>query len=218
MEESKLVFPHLQRSIADFLNDEEGNIPRNKVLAIGSMMIVLGVLFADNALAAHRSHSSHRSHTSSRGGGSTRSSYHESHQSHQSHQSHTSSTGGGHSNSAPATHRNTGASTHSNSGSGNTLRLIENNTSNTAPVTRSLPATQELSVGWQHDNIGWWWRNADGSFPFSTWKWLDGNHDGIYENYCFDSRGYLYTDTVTPDGYTVNSNGAWVQNGVVQTK
>ena len=35
-------FPHIQDSITNFLYDEEGNIPRNKVLTIGAMMIVLG--------------------------------------------------------------------------------------------------------------------------------------------------------------------------------
>ena len=219
----QLKFPHLQKSIEDFLLDEEGNIPRNKILAIGSMMIVLGVLFADNAFAAHRSHSSHRSHTSHSSGSGSRGSggYHSSHQSHQSHQSHVSSSGSTHGNSA---HSNSAPSYHNNP-SGDSLRLVEQGTrTNTAPSTRSytesssMSAAQNLSVGWQYDGIGWWWRNADGSYPVSTWKWLDGNNDGVYESYCFDGRGYLYTNTTTPDGFTVNSSGAWVQNGVVQTK
>ena len=58
----------------------------------------------------------------------------------------------------------------------------------------------------------------DGSYPAGTWAWLDGNNDGIYESYCFDPRGYLYTNTITPDGYTVNADGAWVLNGIVMTK
>ena len=37
-------FPHITESIDQFLNDEEGSIPRNKILTIGSMMIILGVL------------------------------------------------------------------------------------------------------------------------------------------------------------------------------
>ncbi|WP_320932325.1 His-Xaa-Ser repeat protein HxsA3, partial [Hungatella effluvii] len=44
-------FPHIQDSITNFLYDEEGNIPRNKVLTIGAMMIVLGILMSDEAFA-----------------------------------------------------------------------------------------------------------------------------------------------------------------------
>lgn len=72
---------------------------------------------------------------------------------------------------------------------------------------------------WKHDDIGgWWWQNDDGSYPVSSWQWLDGNNDGIAECYYFDARGYMLADTVTPDTYTVNKDGAWTVNGVVQTK
>ena len=47
-------------------------------------------------------------------------------------------------------------------------------------------------------------------------SWLDGNDDGIAECYCFDWEGYLYMNGWTPDGYYVNSDGAWTVNGVVQ--
>lgn len=57
-------FPHIQKSIDDFLYDEEGNIPMTKVLTIGSMMMILGLLLSDDTFAGHRSHSSHRSHES----------------------------------------------------------------------------------------------------------------------------------------------------------
>ena len=109
-------FPHIAESIDQFLNDEEGSIPRNKILTVGSMIIILGVLMAGEAFAGHRSHSSHRSHqshSSGSGGG------HESHVSHQSHESHSSSVDrhsnhNNHSNHISHTsHSNTGA--HSNS-------------------------------------------------------------------------------------------------------
>ena len=75
-----------------------------------------------------------------------------------------------------------------------------------------------LAAGWQSDANGWWWQEDNGSYPTSQWKWLDGNKDGIAESYCFDARGYLYAGTTTPDGYEVNTDGAWVKDGVVQTK
>lgn len=45
-----------------------------------------------------------------------------------------------------------------------------------------------------------------------------GSGDETAESYCFDDWGYLYVNTVTPDGYQVNELGAWVQDGEVQTK
>lgn len=90
----EFIFPHLEHSINDFLYDEEGNIPRNKVLAVGSMLIILGILLADDAFAAHRSHRSHRSHSSHRSsnGGHGSHTSHTSHGSAQTHNSHSSST------------------------------------------------------------------------------------------------------------------------------
>lgn len=64
----------------------------------------------------------------------------------------------------------------------------------------------------------WWYDNGNGSYPSNCWQWIDGNGDGTAESYYFDHNGWLLTDTTTPDGYTVNASGAWVQNGVVQTK
>lgn len=79
----------------------------------------------------------------------------------------------------------------------------------------SAPA---FAAGWQKDANGWWWQNANGSWPASKWQWLDGNNDGISECYYFDGNGYMLANTTTPDGCTVNADGAWVENGEVQTK
>ena len=64
----------------------------------------------------------------------------------------------------------------------------------------------------------YWWQNDDGSYPTSSWHWLDGNGDGISECYYFDGNGYMAANTTTPDGYTVDGSGAWVVDGVVQTQ
>ena len=50
------------------------------------------------------------------------------------------------------------------------------------------------------------------------WQWQDVNGDGISECYYYDDNGTMLTNTTTPDGYTVDSNGAWVVSGVVQTQ
>ncbi|MBQ2106155.1 MAG: hypothetical protein II253_04480 [Lachnospiraceae bacterium] len=78
--------------------------------------------------------------------------------------------------------------------------------------------TTALAGVWKQNTIGWWWENEDGSYPVNCWQWIDGNQDGIAESYCFDSNGYLYINTQTPDGYLVDINGAWIVNGVVQTQ
>lgn len=77
-----------------------------------------------------------------------------------------------------------------------------------------------MNLGWQNELGGWkYCTNYDGSEYYSNeWQWIDGNQDGVAECYCFDKSGYMYSNTVTPDGYTVNDNGAWTVNGTVQTK
>lgn len=57
-------FPDIPKSISDYLYEEEGNITRNKLLMVGSMAVVMSVLFALESDAGHGSHKSHKSHTS----------------------------------------------------------------------------------------------------------------------------------------------------------
>lgn len=71
---------------------------------------------------------------------------------------------------------------------------------------------------WKQDDNGWWYQRNDGSYPQNQWEWIDADHDAVYESYYFDSNGYRLTNTVTPDGYTVNEDGACVENGVVKTQ
>ncbi len=71
-----------------------------------------------------------------------------------------------------------------------------------------------------YDN-GWYYLNADSRMA-SGWNWIAGS-DGISRCYCFSEDplgtvGKLYTNTVTPDGSLVNSDGAWTVNGIVQTR
>lgn len=85
----------------------------------------------------------------------------------------------------------------------------------TAALSTSMTS---FAAGWQQDAAGWWWQDDDGSYPANTWRWLDGNGDGVAECYYFDNSGYMLANTKTPDGYSVNGSGAWVENGVVQTQ
>lgn len=71
---------------------------------------------------------------------------------------------------------------------------------------------------WKQDSVGWWYQQEDGSYPVNSWQWLDGNHDGIAECYYFSPAGYCLMNANTPDGYQVNESGAWIVNGLIQTK
>lgn len=88
-------------------------------------------------------------------------------------------------------------------------------------LTSLLAVSSAMTVfagQWKQDSIGWWWQEDDGSYPTNCWKWLDGNNDNIAECYYFDSVGYMLANTTTPDGYTVNENGAWTIEGTVQIR
>lgn len=88
-----------------------------------------------------------------------------------------------------------------------------------AAMSMVMSMTAFASMGnWQQDASGWWWQRTDNSYPADEWKWIDGDGDGTAESYYFDGNGYLATNTTTPDGYTVNADGAWVQDGVVQKR
>lgn len=65
---------------------------------------------------------------------------------------------------------------------------------------------------WMPDDNGWWYQNTDGSYLTDGWYWINGNC------YYFDSNGYICSDETTPDGYTVNADGAWIIDGVLQTR
>ncbi|GEM_PF-4165749 len=75
-----------------------------------------------------------------------------------------------------------------------------------------------LAAQWHQDSNGSWYQEDDGSYPVNVWKWIDGDNDGMEECYYFDENGYSLKDSTTPDGYTVDQNGAWVVNGLVQTR
>ena len=75
---------------------------------------------------------------------------------------------------------------------------------------------------WKQDSTGWWYQNADGSYPTNTWKEISGawyyfEGNGYMAankwigNYHVGSNGAMLTNTTTPDGYQVGADGAWVQ-------
>ena len=87
-----------------------------------------------------------------------------------------------------------------------------------ALVTSTVLSSVAFAGQWQSDSIDWWWQNDDGSYPVNQWQWIDGNQDGISECYYFGIDGYMFANTTTPDGYIVNSDGAWILSGIVQSQ
>ncbi len=91
----------------------------------------------------------------------------------------------------------------------------------TLAVAATITATMHtscLAAGWQLNSTGYWYENPDGTWPANTWQWIDGNHDGKAECYYFNKDGYMLSNTTTPDGYQVNPDGAWTENGIVQIR
>ena len=76
-----------------------------------------------------------------------------------------------------------------------------------APQPQPDPQPQPAPTGtWEKDTIGWWYRNADGSYPKDTVATIDGR---VFR---FDARGYVRTGWVEDSGtwYYHDANGYMV--------
>lgn len=84
-------------------------------------------------------------------------------------------------------------------------------------LTVAGPGAMDAYAGiWQQEGDGtWYYQTSNGRL--TGWHWIDGNGDGTAQCYCFDPNGRMKAGT-TVDGWQVNADGAWVQNGVVQTQ
>lgn len=70
-------------------------------------------------------------------------------------------------------------------------------------------------AGWFGDSTGIYWHDDNGNLVHG-WTWIDDDFDGISECYYFDETGASMMGTI--EGYEVNADGMWVENGVVQQK
>ena len=77
-----------------------------------------------------------------------------------------------------------------------------------------------MATGWVEVNGSKYYLfpNSDGwkGRMLTGWQWIDGNC--YYLDPQGQNEGALYRNTTTPDGFTVDSEGRWVVNGVVQKK
>lgn len=66
---------------------------------------------------------------------------------------------------------------------------------------------QSAVIGWNKDDIGYWYVYSDGSYPVNTWKTIDG------KDYYFKSDGYMASDEYIKSNdnnlYYVDKEGVW---------
>ena len=68
---------------------------------------------------------------------------------------------------------------------------------------------------WKQNTTGWWYQNADGSYPRNQWQYINGSW------YHFDGNGYMQTgwQKIGRDWYYLNAGGdmktGWLQSGNV---
>ena len=75
-----------------------------------------------------------------------------------------------------------------------------------APDPQPQPQPQPAPSGaWMLDSIGWWYRNADGTYPANTSAVIDGR------TYRFDGRGYMRTGWVMDGGTWYYHDGSGAQ-------
>ena len=85
-------------------------------------------------------------------------------------------------------------------------------------VIPSMAATAQ----WKRNDRGWWYEEANGSYPTATWKLINNKwyyFDGIgymaesrwIGNYYVGAEGAMLVSTVTPDGYYVDETGKWIE-------
>ena len=80
-----------------------------------------------------------------------------------------------------------------------------------------LPLTSQAGA-WKEEAGRWKWTADDGTNPAGCWEWIDDDGDGICECYYFDQDGYCLISGRAPDGFAVNENGEWTEDGTVRCR
>lgn len=79
-----------------------------------------------------------------------------------------------------------------------------------------LSSTFTSLAAWEQVN-GAWKYSENNNYLSNGWFWLDGDNNGVAECYYLGIDCIMAVNTVV-EGYTVDINGAWTVDGVVQTK
>lgn len=64
---------------------------------------------------------------------------------------------------------------------------------------------------WKKTGERWWFQEDDGSWPAARWR------EVAEKWYYFDADGYMLENQMTPDGYFVGADGAWVPGPAEQS-
>ena len=71
------------------------------------------------------------------------------------------------------------------------------------------PTTGIMQTGWREIDGEYYYFAGNGDVPKQNWFWDSGIGKWVYDLLGFRTYGSLYKNEKTPDGYTVNENGAW---------
>ncbi len=74
-------------------------------------------------------------------------------------------------------------------------------------LTAALAAGMTVSgyaAGWENGPAGWMYELANGDMAQNAWEYINGAW------YYFNENGIMLENGITPDGYTVGANGAWI--------
>lgn len=74
----------------------------------------------------------------------------------------------------------------------------------------SMATITSFAGEWKQDNNGWWYQRDNLTFPTNTWEEINDKW------YYFNDGGNMLSNTTTPDGYTVNESGEWVESKKVE--
>ncbi len=66
-----------------------------------------------------------------------------------------------------------------------------------------------FAAGWENGPSGWQYQLENGSFAANAWEQINGLW------YYFNESGIMLENGITPDGYTVGADGAWIE-GIAQ--
>lgn len=76
----------------------------------------------------------------------------------------------------------------------------------TTALACSIMTFSSFAGEWKLDEKGYWYQNDDGNYSVNSWQEING------KQYYFDANGYMLSNTITPDGYTVGADGAWIED------
>lgn len=86
-------------------------------------------------------------------------------------------------------------------------------------------ASPPVLEGWKQNDIGWWYRQVDGTYPSDSWKNINKKwyyfddkgymvEDSWVENYYVGSDGAMLVSAMTPDGHYVLENGERIEESL----